>query len=316
MSRSPFILPGATFMVLLGLMTASAQPPPTSASHPTPPANEPPRASRDEPQQWIRRAILAIESRQSVSARIRHRVELFGKSLVGSGTYLEQRSAGEILLRLELKVQLDAETATSLLQVCDGRYLWTYKRDAQDRSSVSRIALLPVAEALDEMGQLPQPGKIGEWLGLGGVPRLLRTLDACFRFTAVEAAQLQQLPVWKLDGDWKPDKLVKLLPDQEKTIREGKEVDLSRLARHLPDGVAVYLGKEDLFPYRIEYRRLKPPAKAAYPLPDDHVILAMELFEVSLNAPVNRSRFVYNPGNLEVIDETKAYLERLRGKKP
>ncbi len=84
---------------------------------------------------------------------------------------------------------------------------------------------------------------------------------------------------------------------------------------HLPDHVILYLGKENLFPYNVEYYRLAPNRKAAYPPPQDRILVAMELFDVVTSVPIPSTRFFYHPGNLEFTDQTEAYLESLRGKK-
>lgn len=272
--------------------------------------------SERTPQRLLERAILALESRHSISAKIRHNIDVLGKRLMGSGSYLEQRSPEALQLRMELKIQVGAQ-ATNLLQVCDGQYFWTYQKGAQDPGTLTRIAVVRVAQALEEMGEVREAGKVGSWLGMGGLPKLLRSLNAFFQFVSVEEGHLDQdqIPVWKLHGQWKPELVAKLLPDQAAAAKEGKPVSFVKLPPHLPDHVIVYLGKENLFPYNVEYYRLEPNPKGRYPVPDDRILVAVELFDVVTGVPIPSTRFVYHPGNLDFTDQTEAYLQSLGPKK-
>ena len=261
-----------------------------------------------QPQGLLEEAILTLESRHSISARIRHRIELFGNQLVGSGIYLEERSGPYPLLRQELKIQLTDHVST-LLQVCDGRYLWTYRELLGERT-LSQIDAVRVARAMERAGRMPQPGNIDGWPGLGGLPRLLRGLHRAFHFARVEQTRLRQLPTWRFVGQWKADQLASILPKQKDAIEKGQPADLSRLPEHLPDHVILWLGKEDLFPYRIEYCRRVERSRAEGQV-ESRVLVAMELFEVNLNLPINPARFVYNPGDMKISDRTDAFLERL-----
>ena len=45
---------------------------------------------------------------------------------------------------------------------------------------------------------MPELGKTGSWLGLGGLPRILRGLNAAFQFVSANPAELDHKLVWKL----------------------------------------------------------------------------------------------------------------------
>jgi len=259
-------------------------------------------------QALLEHAILRLESRRSVSAKIRHSVDLFGQKPVGSGLYLERRSPRELQFRLEIRIQL-GDDPSSLLHVCDGRYLWMYRK-LGDSESLSRIDVARVQRALEESGDMGRMASIGQWPGLGGLPRLLRGLYAAFEFTSVEETRLAaQLPVWKLRGEWRKEKLARLLPEHKDAVKKGKLVNLSQLPEHLPDHVLVFLGRTDEFPYRIEYRRRKARPGKGEGISEDRSLVVMELFEVDLNAPIHPTRFLYAPGDLEYADETRRFLE-------
>jgi len=256
----------------------------------------------------LQKAIIAVESLSSVTAQVRHRVDLFDNQLVGLGSYSEQRSAKGLELRLELVFQLGDDNKSTLTQVCSGQYLWI----SRDRDPPRRIDLARVAKAIGERGGFARPGKIGNWPGLGGLPKLLRGLNANFDFTFIEETRLDdQLPAYRLQGDWRQEKLSKTLPDQQRASRAGTPADLDRLPPHLPHYVVLYLEKQGLFLRRIEYWR-RPSAKTREQgTQKDRTIVSMDLFDVVLNAPINPARFHFDPGDAKPIDQTNAFLEEL-----
>lgn len=255
-------------------------------------------------------AIWVMEHRLSVAARIRHRVDLFGKQIAGRGTYLEQSPGREGRLRLELTIQLDTGLDSSLLQVGDGRYLWTYRR-MLDKSTLSRIDLVRVGEALEKAGRTPSPGKPGQWLGLGGLPRLLRALHDGFDFYQVERSQIGDLSTWTLHGRWKPAMLARVFPDHREAIHAGADVDLPPLPEHMPVQVRLWLGEDDWFPYRIEYLRAVPEAETTAGGPAGKPIVVMELYEVTLDGTLDPARFTYSPGEHTPVDATDSFLSSL-----
>ena len=88
-------------------------------------------------------------------------------------------------------------------------------------------------------------------------------------------------------------------------------MDLGKMPEHLADHVLLFLGSEDGFPYRIEYRRRDPKRSGSSGAPQDRSILTMEFFKVNLNASIDPARFVYHPGDLECPDTTADFLKSL-----
>ena len=256
-------------------------------------------------------AIRTLESRNSVSARIRQTIDLFGNKLVGSGIYEEVRPGRDQLIRLELRTQL-GDQVSSLLQVCDGHYLWTYRRLLDD-GALSRIDVGRAIRAVQTAEPAPKRAEMGILPGLGGLPRLVRGLYGSFLFVTAEKGQLEQSPVWLLTGQWKPQRLAKILPDQKDAIQQGRPPKLEKLPPHLPDQVLVFLGQTDLFPYRIEYRRTIPPRKGSPQPSASRPIVTVDLFDVRLNMPIDPGRFLYNPGNVKFSDQTDSFIKSFRG---
>lgn len=258
----------------------------------------------------LRHAILALESRRSVSAKIRiSDVDLFDCNPVGSGAYLEQRSDRESLFRLEVRMQLAGEPS-SLLHVCDGQYLWMYRK-LGEQERLARMNAGRVEQALEESGKIQEMTKVGYWPGLGGLPRLLRALEAAFDFHSVEEALLaNQVPVWRLRGEWRQDRLAELGSEREGG-KKGTPLDMNQLPDHVPNRVVLSLGKTDSFPYRIEFRRAKPSRRKGEGASKDRSIITLQFSEVNLNASIHPTRFLYSPGDLEYSDDTKRFLKKL-----
>jgi len=252
-----------------------------------------------------------LERYSSVSTKIRQQAELFGMKMIGTGIYL-QGPAGSHCMRLEMKLQVENEV-TSLQQVCDGTNLWILRRLGQ-AATLGRVEVAPVLDTQRrwsaEVGQgtaTAQTGPAG--IGVGGLPRVLRSLNHSFQFADPIATKLVTLPVYEIRGVWRPDALKRMLP--EKAIAPNGMADLSKLPESVPDEVIVLLGRDDLFPYRIEYRRRKPSDDDSEPALSQ-VLLIMELYEVRANETIERRLFEYQPGDMPIAELTSQYVETMR----
>lgn len=294
---------------------------PVAVSFPAAPAAaaaQPPAQVAPQGAPLFASVLAAIESRQSIAARVRHRIDLFDHQLVGSGIYLQQSlSAGssrsvERMLRYELKIQVD-DQVTSLLQIGDGNTLWVYE-DLLGKVSLSQISLQRLRGALNSQ-ERPNVAPATAWIMLGGLPKLLKSLGDWYEFTSVEEGRLDRLPVWVLRGKMSKEKLAALLPDQKDRILAGATPVLDRMPHQVPDRVVLMIGRDDLFPYRMEYWRLLPgekkPLSLKKPPPADRMLLGMELFEVQFDVPLDPQQFVYNPGDLPKTDGTVQFLQSL-----
>jgi hypothetical protein len=239
---------------------------------------------------------------------------MYGKHLVGTGEYLEQRIGGTRRFRVELRMQVGNEVRT-LLHICDGRYLWRCE-SYMGKGTAERVDLARAARAVDTRTDIRGNDKLGWWTRLGGLSELLRDLGDWFQFATVAETKLpDQTPVMRLEGTWRPDRADALTSSVRRKSRSAGEA-ASRLPEHLPDRVILFLGRDDLFPFRVEYRR-STPQSLIRSTEDDSATVAMDLFEATFNVPLNPSRFAFTPGNLEHSDQTDRFLDRLGvGKKP
>lgn len=293
-----------------------------AAAAPQPSAQPESKAVGD---QLIVQAAAQLERRASVSARLRHQVVMPSKSLIyGHGSYWQQGTADELRVRLELQI---AGQEASVLQVSDSRFLWVERRLPIGRT-VTRLDLRQLrADALlagARFGDI-QPGN-ASWTSSqsdliansGGLPSLLSALGESFTFLPPQTMriaaktetgqQTTSMPFFAVVGHWRKEKLTKL-------VTLGEE---SRVPSRLPEEVLILVGQADLFPYRIEYRKLETPiaanqAGAAIPYQlSANPMVVLEFTDVAFDVPTDTGQFIYTPGDAEWTDQTTAVLERLR----
>ncbi len=260
----------------------------------------------------LAKSIAMLDRCSSIVAKTRQSVEMHGKHLAGSGEYIERRAKPIPMFRMELKVQVGSEPKT-LLHVCNGRYFWrceTYK----GKGTAERIDLARVIQAREGREDVPLPA-FNQWPGLGGLPRLLQELRGAFQFSTPYPTQLRdqdRTAVTAILGIWKPERLAVLMPDRRSLPKSAQKFGPHGLPEHLPYCVIVYLGRDDLFPFRIEYHSRPVRTSPTQGTEEDTPMVAMDFFEVALNVSVQEARFSFAPGNLESSDQTDRYLERLR----
>ncbi len=267
-----------------------------------------------------------VERRASIAARMRHQVSLNGRHLFGVGGYWQQGTGDELKVRLEVQF---ANDQTGLLQVSNGRFLWTDQRLPAGRS-ITRLDLRKVradiGRAADEIETLA-PGD-PTWtdsqpdfsLRYGGLPTLLKSLSEHFRFQPPQAMRWtpspqlpglsESFPVFAVVGHWKAKSLAAIAPGIS---------ELRDLPPRLPQEVLVLFGQNDYFPYRIEFRKLlntpdelaenKP--LAPFRLSSDPLVL-VEFSAVRFDAQIAAGQFDFAPGDAEWDDRTAEHLQGLR----
>jgi len=263
----------------------------------------------------LTKSIAMLDRCATIVAKTHQTIEIYGKHLIGSGEYLEQRASPSPRFRLELKVQVGNDPKT-LLQVSDGRHFWrceTYK----GKGTAERIDLARVVQAR-EGREDSRSAAMNQWPSVGGLPRLLRELRSAFLFSAAYSTTLRdkdRTPVVAVEGSWSPERLAAMMPDARGLPKSARKSGPRELPEHLPGCVVLYLGRDDLFPFRIEYRRRPtrtPPTPGAE---SDVPMVTMDFFEVALNVTIQPSRFAFAPGSLDWSDQTDPYLEKLGIKK-
>ncbi len=281
--------------------STGAGPPPAAAGQEA----EVVASGQDLVSQAAQRLLLA----PGIEARTRQRVNIFGQQLVGSGTYLQLTHGPRLMLRLDLKLQV-GDRPTSLRQISDGDSLWVL-RQQEGNNRVSRVNVRRLRDAAAKA----EPAALSPslWMALGGAPCLLAQLEENFQFGPPQPQLIGKLPVWYVSGTWKPHALARLLPEQSEAILAGKQADLQLLPEHLPHGVTLILGRDQvipLFPYSFSFHRDVPAEDEQQPY-QRIPLVTWELFQVRVRSDLPTSEFDFRPADQEIDEQTEEYLHRL-----
>lgn len=271
-----------------------------------------PSDHRDAADALLAGAVGALEECHSIAAGMTCQVDLFGKQWGGGGDYWEERSGPFPKVRIELKMPLGEKTG-AMVQICDGQFLWTYRRLIDDEK-LERVDLRRVAAVLGTTAVGTSDSPILGTIGAGGLGGLLRELRRNFRFELDRQADLLGVPVAVLRGRWRPERLANLLPDQKDAILKGNEPNYRKLPRHVPTSVVLMLGAKDFFPYRIEYQRDdKPGADSREESPEQARTLVSVQFEPR-DERVGPAHFECRPGGIDICDVTETFIKRARSR--
>lgn len=256
----------------------------------------------------MEQVVRQISQHQSIAAQVRHRSRMFGQQMVGAGRYLQQKSPQGLQINFALSVK-SGDRAVSLLHVCDGRFLWMHDT-LKERPQLSRVDLVRLRRAGAEQG-----GDFPSMLAGGGLPRLLHSIQQNFDIAAPQAFTFQDVPVWALACHWKPSRLAALLPQYPELLDDQGRVRGDELPAQFPDRIFLLVGQDDLFPYRVDFRRSRSEKESSLldvnPAASSS-LTTMELFEVQFDAPLDPGEFVYSPTNIEIHDRTDEMLKQIR----
>lgn len=280
-----------------------------------------------------------LEQRSSISARLRYQGNIDNSQIYGVGSYWQQGQGDSLRVRFEVQV---AGQNASLLQISNSRFLWMDRQLPAGRR-ITRIDLREVRAATQHDAKSLDEARPGEatWSTLetaslahsGGLPGLLASIHEHFSLMPPQAMRLAStsptasrpvsIPVFAIVGHWRVPKLAAVVapPQAPEDGVSGavmaQRAELQSISPRLPQEVLLLVGQADLFPYRIEYRRLETPAiapgdaqAAPYQLSPSPIV-AVEFSDVAFDVPIDAGTFDYSPGNAEWIDQTAVVLERL-----
>jgi|GEM_PF-5602113 len=273
-------------------------------------------------QQLVAESARRLLAESSIKANIRFKTTAFDHEVIGIGSYLQLGDGPEKLLRLEMKSQVGDQTAT-LQEICSEDEYWVRRDVPQLSTTVGRASLRPIRQAIGRMAKDPHVDPIQTWIILGGLPRMMEELHRSFvfgpatasevEFTAANGRDIERMPVWIVEGEWKKERLDFL------TSNKTPE-DLSKLPQQLPTRVQLILGRVDhsfpLFPYRISYLRPRGGASgagegSASEKNNLEPLCTLEFYGVYHTSDIDPREFAYDPGDQEVADLTQLYMMRL-----
>lgn len=321
--RLLFSLAGAVALLFAGGL-ASAQPAPAVPAEPAGPSGPAesvyrrnavavaaPAADQAAQAERIVAAALAAMGRvDSISARVRQRVRVDDRVVVGAGRYVQSGLGEDQRYRYETSMKSDTETF-DLLEVSDGLFAWSYRRVGPLPPQLER---LDVRRIRDRLHQLKPGDDAAISPYLGGVQRTLALMRDWFRFTTVETGAIDDLPIWKIEGHWCGECLALLLPSHKEAALKPGGIPAAELPDGMPWSVRLSIGKRDLFPFRIEW--LAIPGRRPVASREPEPVAVLELYDVRFGEPVDAAAFVYKPAIEGLVDFTENRVKHLAPMRP
>jgi hypothetical protein len=255
-------------------------------------------------------ALAAMGRAESISARVRQRVRVDDRVVVGAGRYVQSGLGEDQRYRYESSMKSDTETF-DLLEVSDGLFAWSYRRLGPQPPQLERLDVRRIRERLFQL-KPADDAAISPYLG--GVQRTLALIRDWFRFTTVEPATIDELPIWKVEGRWCGECLAALLPSHKEAAMKPGGITAAELPDGMPWSVRLSIGKRDLFPFRIEW--LAIPGRRPVANGEPEPVAVLELYDVRLGEPVDAAAFVYKPAMEGLIDLTEARAKHLAPMRP
>jgi hypothetical protein len=261
--------------------------------------------------------LATIGRAESVAIKLRQRVRIGDRVLVGTGRYLQAGQGEEQRFRFETALTCESvafgieSESFELTEVSDGLYCWLHQRNGPDPPLLHRVDLRRVRGRLAEIG-VADPTDTAPYLA--GLQRTLWWVRQWLRFTEALPGEIDGRPVWIVEGRWPPETLAILLPGLAGIENRPAGLQPEDLPDGLPWAVRLAVGRSDLLPQRLEFLAI-PGARPVAAGPVD-VIMAIEFVEIEIDGPVDPTAFYYQPATEGLIDLTDAMVKSLGPMRP
>lgn len=255
-------------------------------------------------------SLATLARAESVSLRMRQRVRIGDRVLVGTGRYLQAGRGEEQRFRLETTLTCDTESF-ELTEVSDGLFCWIHRRIGQNGPEFQRIDVQRVRARLEEL-KVSDPSETAAYLG--GLQRTLWWIRQWFWFDEAVTGEIEGRPVWLVTGKTPPAALGTVMPSLVESAARPEGVRPEELPDGWPWMVRLYVGKADLLPYRIEFLGI-PGTRPVEPA-EVEPIAVVDLVDIELNGPVDAATFFYQPAAEGLIDITANHVNMLAPLRP
>ncbi len=256
----------------------------------------------------------ALKSHPSVRADIEQTVTIGSQPFRATGRYMTSGSK----LRLEYLIKPNEGADGSLIEVCDGKQLWSQVM----LNGVKRVTHRDVEQIKAAVASTKNisDAVVTAELGLGGLTALLASLERTMIFEAMKEGTGEGQSQTIVQGQWKPD-----------VSSRWKRRPEDLLPAYIPDLVRIVVDSRTLFPERIIYLKKQTekekleqapatkdksakdtPAKDSSPKKSHRAIISLKFQNVQLDASIDEQEFIFVPPE-DVVPEdiTRQYLDRI-----
>jgi hypothetical protein len=288
-------------------------------------ARTPPRTTEQAPEaelvdvpqdgEALMTTVLAtLERWPNVKASFRQSLRIADKPLAGSGEYWQQGVGNQRRTSWQWQTLVDEQMAL-FAQIYDRNgELWTDTR-YPERRTVTRLDVgtlrRELSLALDAAGQGRGGAAVDELelLARGGLSQLIAQLRRSFEFgpptVVVENSQVMLAMV----GCWRKDALERAWPGLDPAAPGSWPA-------HLPHHVLVKVGRRDLFPRTIEYRRGADAGLFGEAAAAMDPLARYEFFDVQWKVTMPERLFEFVATDLDWHDVTAEVFEQLKPAAP
>jgi len=250
-------------------------------------------------------ALATIGQARSVSLRLRQRVRIGQRVLVGAGRYLQVGNGEEQRFRFETALTCETESF-EMTEVNDGLFFWTHRRIGDGPSELNRIDVERVRSRLAEL-KVPEPEETAAYLG--GLPRLLWCTRQWFRFDEVVPGELEGRPVWFVTGRTPAAMIAEAMPGLAEAAVRPEGIAAEDLPDGWPFAARLAVGRADLLPHRLEFLAI-PGSRPVQPAAIEPIAV-IDMLEMELDGPVDAAAFFYQPATEGLIDLTGHHVKTL-----
>jgi hypothetical protein len=250
-------------------------------------------------------SLATLSRAESVSLKLRQRVRVGDRVLVGTGRYVQAGRGEDLRFRFETTLTGDTETF-EIAEICDGLFCWLHRRAGPDPATLHRIDVQRVRSRLEE---LTCPDPLDTAMYLGGLQRVLWSARQWFVFAEAVPGEIDGRSVWLVEGRWNPVPLAVLQPGLAAAAQQPGGIRPEELPDGMPWSVRFSIGQSDLVPYRLEYLAIPGirPVTGGTVQP----IGVIDLVEIEVDGPVDATAFFYQPATEGLIDITDPYVRML-----
>ncbi|MBC8112842.1 MAG: hypothetical protein H7062_00535 [Candidatus Saccharimonas sp.] len=241
--------------------------------------------------EFVARVHAELRKHPSVKADIEHTVSIGSQQFRATGRYLNSGSK----LRLEYVVKPDQGADGSLIEVCDGKELWSLMTLGGTKR-VTHRDVQQIKAAAASSKNVPDAVLTAE-LGLGGLSALFASLERTMTFDAMKQDEVEGRSRTIVQGQWKNN-----------VISRWKRKPDDPLPAFVPDMVRIIVDSGTLFPERIVYlKKQTEKDKKGY-----RALVSFQFKNVELDAAIDEQEFTFVPPE-DVVPEdvTRQFLDRI-----
>lgn len=242
---------------------------------------------------YIKQVHDALYARTSIKADIEQTVTIGAQQFQVTGQYVNSGQK----LRLEYNIEPAQGVAGSLLEVCDGKELWTLLKVANAKPRVTHRDVQQIKAAAAASKEAPDVVLTAE-LGLGGLTALLASIERTMVFDAMKEESEEEGGRTIVQGRWKPDVSSRWPRSKEDLLPD-----------YIPDLVRLWIDPKTQFPVRIVYiKRVIEKEKKVY-----RPMVSLTFKNIQFDTPVSDQEFTFVPPDEAVPEDvTRQFLDRMK----